>query len=55
MLHFALHLPPTAQGTALGPDETVGSASQAGYSGAEVIPVTEPAAGPIKSRAVIGW
>ena len=31
-------------------DETV-----AGYSGAEVIPGTESAAGPIKSRAAIGW
>jgi len=36
-------------------DETVGAASLAGYSGAEVIPGTEQAAGPIKSRAVIGW
>ena len=27
----------------------------AGYSGAEVIPGTEPAAGPMQSRAAIDW
>ena len=27
----------------------------AGYSGAEVVPGTEPAAGPIQSQAAIGW
>jgi len=36
-------------------DETVRAASLAGYSGAEVIQGTEPAAGPLKSRAAIGW
>ena len=32
-----------------------GAVSQAGYSGAEVIPGTEPVAGPIQSRTAIGW
>ncbi len=36
-------------------DETVGAASQADYSGAEVIPGTKPAAGPMQSRASIDW
>ena len=33
----------------------VNAVSMAGYSGAEVIPGTEPVAGPIKSQVAFDW